>query len=132
MASPTTADTTSEAPGPQATHQPGTEAHAGRAEADSKQPSTGNGGQDIAKVAPRERIGEPTSNAGQPKRTDVGQRVQPDTVADRAPEEPRTDRPIQPQEAANFLASILDELATAAGQGQPANGGPVTRSPSPP
>ena len=73
---------------------------------------------------PGERVGEPTDSAGQPQPTAVDERVHPDTTTDMAPEEACTNRPPQAQEAANVPASIFDEPATIAGQGEPADGKP--------
>ena len=71
---------------------------------------------------PGEQIDKTTNNVGQPQPTAMDKRVYANSAADTAPEEARTDQQSQAQETMDILASISDELATAAGQGQLAEG----------
>ena len=97
-ASPATADTSIGWRCPQATHQPGAEAHAGRAAADADRPSTGTGGQEIEQVADAPPVATPGYRSANPPIAPASRNPQPWTNAS-TPTLPRrgsTHRPTVP------------------------------------
>ena len=125
------ANTASEAPCAQACLQPGAEARVGRGATVADQPNMGTEGRAIEQVDEPppiptlgEGVREPTDSAGRPQHTSVVEHVNPNSVADTAPEKVRTDGQPQAQEAARALASIFNNAAATGGQGQPADGQP--------